>query len=55
MTVAGTADRGSGLGHIPAATTGTPTRDRLSVFALLARYNRQLDRVRLHQSASNAQ
>ena len=34
MTVAGTADRGFGLGHIPAATTGTLTRDWLSVFAL---------------------
>ena len=34
MTVAGTDDRGSGLGHIPAATTGTLTRDWLSVFAL---------------------
>ena len=34
MTVAGTDDRSSGLGHIPAATTGTLTRDWLSVFAL---------------------
>ena len=46
MTVVGTADRSSGLGHIPAATTATLTRDwLLSVFALLA-CCRQLARVR---------
>ena len=58
MTEAGTADRGSGLGHIPAlrlALSQKIAECLLSVSQQQLQRDRQLDRVRLHRSASNAQ
>ena len=58
MTEAGTADRGSGLGHIPAlrlALSQKIAECLLSVSKQQLQRDRQLARVRLHRSASNAQ
>ena len=58
MTEAGTADRGSGLGHIPAlrlALSQKIAECLLSVSEQQLQRDRQLARVRLHRSASNAQ
>ena len=57
MTVTGTADRGSGLGHIPAirlALSQKIAECLLSVSKQQLQRDRQLARVRLHRSASNA-